>query len=231
LNYRLLETFRRLFDGERYLHRRSTLGDSVARELYEDLYALGRSGKLTARIDRDESVLNTQNRRIGIAARRGDGSFGEVVPRANIIRDAEHRVALGPIANVEIGVEVKILFKAMIKQIDRVVNDLNKQAEHFKVKGDQAICVGIVGINFAGRCTSYEGERPFPTDGRRYKHPIQEAAQAEGRLLSLAARYYDEFLILKFEAVNEPPYNFCGAISMIRSLDTARHFSAGQPGL
>lgn len=171
-----------MFDGERYLHRRSTLGDSVARELYEDLYALGRSGKLTARIDRDESVLNTQNRRIGIAARRGDGSFGEVVPRANIIRDAEHRVALGPIANVEIGVEVKILFKAMIKQIDRVVNDLNKQAEHFKVKGDQAICVGIVGINFAGQCTSYEGERPFPTDGRRYKHPIQEAAQAEGRL-------------------------------------------------
>jgi hypothetical protein len=204
----LLETFRRLFDGERYLHRRSTLGDAVARELYEDLYSLGRSGKLTARIDHEESVLNAQNRRVGVAARRGDGSFGEVVPGANTIRDAEHRVALGPIANVEIGVEVKILFKAMIKQIDRVVNDLNKQAEHFKVKGDQAICVGIVGINFAGQCTSYEGERPFPTDGRRYKHPIQEAVQAEGRLLSLAARYYDEFLILKFEAVNEPPYKF-----------------------
>ena len=187
--------------------------------------------KLTARIDRDESVLNTQNRRIGIAARRGDGSFGEVVPRANIIRDAEHRVALGPIANVEIAVEVKILFKAMIKQIDLVVNDLNKQAEHFKVKGDQAICVGIVGINFAGQCTSYEGERPFPTDGRRYKHPIQEAAQAEGRLLSLAARYYDEFLILKFEAVNEPPYKFLWRDIYDTELTIRRHFSAGQPGL
>lgn len=118
-------------------------------------------------------MVNAQNRRVGISARRGDGTFGELVPGATVRRDADHRVALGPIANVEIGVEVKILFKAMIKQIDRVTNDLNKQTEHFRVKGGEPICLGVVGINFAERCTSYEGARPFPTDGKIYKHPIQ----------------------------------------------------------
>jgi len=65
-----------------------------------------------------------------------------------------------------------------------------------------------VGINFAAHCVSYEGERPFPTDGKRYRHPIQEAAQAESRLVSLAAGYYDDFLIIGFEASNDDPYAF-----------------------
>jgi len=208
VNYRLLETFRRLFDGQQYRHRRSTLGDAVAREFYEDLYKLGRSVRLVDRIDNEVAVLNAQNRRVGVTARRGDGSFGELVPGASITRDEEHQVALGPIANVEIGLEVKILFKAMIKQLDRVVNDLKKQAEHFRVKGDNPICVGVVGINFADHCTSYEGDRPFGTDGKRYKHPIQEADQAKGRLVALAARSFDEFLVLEFEASNEEPYQF-----------------------
>ena len=193
MNYRLLETFRGLFDGTQYRHRRSTLGDAVAREFYEDLYELGRSARFVDRIDREVAVLNAQNRRVGVTARRGDGSFGELVPGASITRDGDRKVALGPIANVEIGIEVKILFKAMIKRIDRVVNDLKKQAEHFKVKGDNPICVGIAGINFADRCTSYEGDRPFGTDGKRYKHPIQEADQAKGRLVALTAGSFDEF--------------------------------------
>ena len=208
MDFRLLETFRELFDGKRYLHRRSNLGDSVAREFYEDLYALGRSPKLVQRVEQGIAVLNTQNRRVGVSARRGDGSFGEGVPGASITRDGAHRVSLGPIATLEVGLEVKILFKAMIKQIDRVINDLSKQADHFRVKGSDPICVGLVGINFAERCTSYEGERPFSTDGKRYKHPIQEAHQAEERLLTRAARSFDEFLILKFEASNEEPYEF-----------------------
>jgi hypothetical protein len=115
LNYRLLASFRALFEGNQYLHRRSTLGDSVAREFYEDLYNLGRSPSLNERIDRSVAVLNAQNRRVGIPARRGDGTFGELVPGAAAKKDEDHRVALGPISNVQIGVEVKILFKAMIK--------------------------------------------------------------------------------------------------------------------
>jgi hypothetical protein len=45
-DYRLLEAFQGLFEGRRYLHRRSNLGDLVAMEFYEDLFALGRSRRL-----------------------------------------------------------------------------------------------------------------------------------------------------------------------------------------
>jgi hypothetical protein len=67
-------------------------------------------------------------------------------------------VARGRVATVEIGVEAKILAKAMIKQIDRVINDLVGQVGHFKRGLGNPICVGIVGINQAEVCTSYEGK-------------------------------------------------------------------------
>ena len=63
----------------------------------------------------------------GVAARRGDGTFGEIIPGEAPILDQGYLVARGPIATVEIGVEVKILAKATIKQIDRVINDLRNQ--------------------------------------------------------------------------------------------------------
>jgi hypothetical protein len=176
--------------------------------LYEDLYSLGRSKKFVCRVDTGISVLNTQNRRHGIKARRGDGSFGEIVPNVDPIKDDGFVVCRGPIATIEIGIEVKILMKAMIKQIDRVINDLKGQAAHFRTRGGNPICVGVVGINQAAYCTSYEGERAFQTDGKKYKHPIDEADEAERRLLQLAAPAFDEFLILRFEATNEPPYAF-----------------------
>ena len=40
------------------------------------------------------------------------------------------------------------------------------------------------------------------------KHPIQEAAEAERRLLSRVASAFDEFLILRFRAWNEAPHRF-----------------------
>jgi hypothetical protein len=177
-------------------------------ELFEDLYILGRSRKFNERVDSSLAVLNTQNRRVGVKGRRGDGSFGEIVPNAETISDAGFVVRRGPIATIELGVEVKILFKAMIKQIDRVINDLQKQVGHFKSKRGKAICVGIVGINYADHCTSYEGTRAFRTDGKRYAHPIHEAEEAESRLMSLAAQAFDEFLVLGFQATNERPYHF-----------------------
>ena len=193
--YGLLKAFRSLFEGTQYLHRDSSLGDWVASYLYEDLYTLRKSSKLHKRIAAGVRVLNTQNRTVGIARRRGDGTFGELVPSATAIREEGLAVARGPVATIEIGVETKILAKAMIKQIDRVVGDLVRQTEEFKKRGGNPICVGIVGVNSSEVYTSYEGERAFLTDGRRYKHPLQEAQDATARLEQRAQPSFDEFLI------------------------------------
>jgi hypothetical protein len=208
LGYKLLDTFEGLFTGQAYLHRKSNLGDFVAMQLYEDLHALGRSKKFVDRVDTGFSVLNTENKRQGIKARRGDGSFGEIVPKEEPIKDKGFVVCRGHIATIEVGLEVKILMKAMIKQIDRVISDLKGQAAHFRSRGGNPICIGVVGINRADHCTTYERDRSFPTDGKEYKHPIDEADAAEARLIQLAAPSFDEFLILRFEATNEDPFTF-----------------------
>jgi hypothetical protein len=205
---RLLKTFRGLFEGTQYLHRKSNLGDLVAIEFYEDLVSLAKSSKLPARIAAHDRVINLRNVTVGKSARRGDGTFGELVPSALAIVEKGFVVARGSIANIEIGAETKILAKAMIKQIDRVIGDLKRQVEMFKQRGGDPICVGFVGINCSERCISYEGDRVFPTDGRKHKHPIQEAAAAEMRLRAEAMPVFDEFLVLRFRATNEPPYPF-----------------------
>lgn len=120
---------------------------------------------------------------------------GRVVPR-------------GPIAYVQIGVETKILAKAMIKQIDRVISDLSRQAEHFRASSPRSICVAVVGVNEAERYVSFEGRRRFPTDGGVYKHPIQESADARDRLNQKARSSFDEFIMLRFRATNVRPYPF-----------------------
>ncbi len=118
-------------------------------------------------------------------------------------------MARGQIATVEIGIEVKILAKAMIKQIDRVVNDLRNQAAQFKRGAGNPICVAIVGVNEAPSYVGYEGKRRFPTTGRDgFLHPYQEAPEAERRLLQDARSAYDEFLVFRFRATNKPPYPF-----------------------
>lgn len=176
--------------------------------LPEDLYALGRSKKFNSRVDDRQCVLNVQNRVRGILARRGDGTFGEIIPHAVAEDIRGFAVARGPIATVEIGAEVKILAKAMIKQIDRVINDLQNQKLQFGRAGGNPISLGIVGINQADHYVSYEGDVAWPTGTRGNKHPIQEAAEAENRLRSTVASLFDEFLILRFRAWNELPYRF-----------------------
>ncbi len=138
---------------------------------------MNRSHKYTLGVTARERVLNVQNKRKGIQARRGDGSFGEIIPGETPIVDPGYLVARGPVATIEIGVEVKILAKAMIKQIDRVAGDLKKQVAEFKHgSGDcEPICVGIVGINAAEVTTGYEDDRSYRTDGTKNKHPFQEA--------------------------------------------------------
>jgi hypothetical protein len=177
-------------------------------QLYEDLYSVGKSALLRERIDEKERVLNAENRRRGINARRGDGTFGELIPMVTPIDDPGFKVSHGPVATVEIGVEVKVLAKAMIKQIDRVIGDLVKQVTHFRRGAGTPICAGIVGINSALVCTGYEGDRRFTTDGKKHKHPYQECAEAEARLIAQAKPSFDEFLVVRYRATNAEPYRF-----------------------
>lgn len=153
--YALLRTFQELFDGRKYKHRDSSLGDLVASQLYEDLVALDKSERLTSRVQHHERVVNLANKPTGRIARRGDGTFGELVPAAVAISEKGFLVSRGPVANIEIGTETKILAKAMIKQIDRVIGDLIRQVEEFRSTGGNPICVGIAGINRAPAYTSY----------------------------------------------------------------------------
>src|SRR5271166_3331892 len=178
--------------------------------LYEDLILVNRSTKLIDyAIHRKDRVLNVQNKRRGVEARRGDGTFGEIIPGETPITDPGYMVARGPIATVEIGVEVKILAKAMIKQIDRVINDLRNQVVQFRRGGGNPICVAVIGVNQAESTVGYEGDRPFPTTGKQgFLHPVQEAPEAERRLRAEAAPEFDEFLVLRFKATNAPPYPF-----------------------
>src|SRR6266404_8944277 len=206
--FALLTTFKRLFEGTQYKHRDSSLGDLVASMLYEDLVSLGKSDKIAGRVNKHERVVNLANRTVGRPSRRGDGTFGELVPTAVAITEAGLLVARGEVANIEIGTETKILAKAMIKQIDRVIGDLIRQVEEFKRTGGSPICVGIVGVNCAPTYTSYEGERQWPTDGKKHKHPMQEAAEAERRLINRAAEKFDEFQILRFRATNVATFPF-----------------------
>ena len=206
--YALLRTFRGLFEGKPYLHRKSNLGDLVASQLYEDLIAIDKSPKIVERVKRHERVVNVHNIMTGKPGRRGDGTFGELVPAAVALIEKGMMAARGPVATIEIGAETKILAKAMIKQIDRVITDLLNQVTQFKRGGGNPICVGFVGINFAEHYVSFEGRKRWPTDGKRYKHPVQEAAQAEQRLGEKARSPFDEFQFLRFRATNAKPYPF-----------------------
>jgi hypothetical protein len=210
IDLRLLTEFRRLFEGRVYKHRASNQGDFVAMHLYEDLGAIGRSSRFAdAVLNRKDRVISVQNKRRGVAARRGDGTFGEIIPGETPLSDPGFLVARGPIATVEIGVEVKILAKAMIKQIDRVINDLRNQVSQFKRGGGSPICVAVVGINHAASMVGYEGDRQFPTTGREgFLHPHQEALEAERRLHAEAANAFDEFIVLRFKATNASPFPF-----------------------
>jgi hypothetical protein len=119
-----------------------------------------------------------------------------------------YTVSLGKVANIVLGAEVKIMAKAMIKQMERVGTDLENQAKEFKRHGNDPICVGILAINYASHYTSFEGQATWPTDGKKYKHPIQEASTAEATLSARVADKYDELICLRYAATNAPPLDF-----------------------
>ena len=125
--YRLLNEFAETFRGKVYRHRNSNIGNLIAIELYEDLYALGKSRKLVERIDQKQCTINVEGKLTGVSLRRADGTFGERNPSIPAVEVADHAVARSHLATVEIGIEVKIISKAMIKQVDRVQGDLENR--------------------------------------------------------------------------------------------------------
>ncbi len=206
--FALLRQFEATFRQGPYIHRNSQLGNRIADFLYEDLYGVERSPRFNDGVDSQKHVLNPKGISPGIRARRGDGSFGDLIPGALAVRSPGYVVSRGPTADVEIGAEVKIVAKSMGKQIDRVIGDLRRQADQFHRKSAKAVTVGIVGVNFTDRYISHEGERTYLTTGLTGSpHPGQEALWAERELLK-AADAFDEFVQLGFRATNEPPYDF-----------------------
>jgi hypothetical protein len=205
--FRLLARFEETFRQGPYLHRNSQLGNRIADFLYDDLYLLDEESRFRNHVDAKLIALNPKGVSPGLKARRGDGSFGPIVPGYEPTALPGHVVPAAPTAEVDIGAEVKILAKAMIKQIDRVISDLCGQSRAFRIKSPDALTVGIVGVNVADSYVSFEGGRSYPT-GAYGPHPYQEAAEAERRLLSSAEPCFSEFLILPFKASNEPPFDF-----------------------
>jgi hypothetical protein len=212
--FRLLDAFRKLFFGVQYRPRRSTQGDAIAAELYEDLYivASGRSGsaKLVSGVNAGSRVLNPKNRTRGLTVRRGDGTFGEIIPGQVPVAVAGFVVQRAENAFVEIGCEVKILATAQQRQARRVDSDLRDQASDFKHRtGVSApITVAVVGVNYAQSFVSVLGKNTFPTNGSgANRHPFQEAAQARAIVMS-AQPLYDHFILIEYEATNIPPYPF-----------------------
>ncbi len=206
-----LNEFENVFRGQPYRHRSSTIGDKLCLSVFEDLYSLGRSASLVQGVKDREIVVNTSNRVTGKTMRRGDGTFGDRVVSSKPQTKDGFGVARGSTADVRIGVEVKILATAMIKQIDRVISDLRKQARHFESVTPGAISLAIVGVNHAEMYRSYEGERFYDKTGKTGPAPASEAETAIQRLTdgsNGAATAFDEFVILDFSATNRAPYPF-----------------------
>lgn len=217
MSIRLLEAFKAAFQGKQYLHRNQTIGNFVASHLYEDLVELGRSQKISDGVGKGVLVANTANLVKGKAGRRGDGTFGALIPGELAMPETGFIVQRGPVASILIGAEMKILAKSMIKQIDRVANDLRHQAATFKEQNPKAIAVALVGVNFSDAYTSYEGKRSYPAD----PPPSREALSAIQRLQDVT-RSYDEFVVLRFLATNVTPYPF----KWLEDRETRQSYSA-----
>lgn len=206
-SFKLLAKFEETFRDRQYLHRNSQLGNRIADYLFDDMYELSADSRFRRDVDLGVAALNPKGVSPGVSSRRGDGSFGPVVPGNRPKPYVGHAISIAPTSEVDIGAEVKILAKAMIKQIDRVISDLCGQAGHFKRKSPGAITIGIVGLNLAASYTSYERDRAYPT-GEFGPHPAVEGPEAERRLRASAEPCFDEFLILPFRASNVTPYPF-----------------------
>ena len=217
-NFGLLRAFEKVFNGRQYKHRVSTTGDLIASCLYEDLLSLGDSKKFLERVKSQMCVVNTSNLIKGKKGRRGDGTFGRIVPGIQARSVEGYSVSRGPVANLEIGCEVKILATKMIAQIDRVTTDLRNQADVFRKLNPNCIAIGIVGVNHALEYVGREGKRSYVAK----KPPAKESAEIIRRLDRDVRAKYDEFLVLPYSATNKSPFPF----SWKRERETADEYAS-----
>ena len=203
--FRLLETFRRTFAETRYIHRNSTLGNKIGRELFEDLLKHEVSVRYKEHVGQRSGVVNSGGKIVTPRAiRRNDSIFGK--PPAGVTLDEADRrffVAEGPVAEPRIGCEVKIIAKSLQKQIDRVINDLDGFVLRMKSLRQDCINVAVVGVNHESDYEGHEGER-------RFKHKLKNREPLNGmaKLREELLGRYDELLVFPFRASNQPPYPF-----------------------
>lgn len=202
--YKLLEAFENIFAGRIYRHRSSTIGDGIAAFVYEDLVDLAQSPTLIERVNTNSVSVNTGNQIKGQRGRRGDGTFGRIVPGQVLNEEVGFRVRRGHVANLEIGTEVKIGATKLIAQVDRVINDLRKQADIFTRHNPAALRLALVGVNSASTYTGHEGDRQHVAK----TPPAREASEFAQRIERIVGPYYTELLVLRFRATNNPPYLF-----------------------
>jgi len=125
------------------------------------------------------------------------------------------------VALTHIGAEFKIVATAHLKQIDRVLQDLTGSAVSLKEKSASAITVGFAAVNYSEGWTGMEGTRSFPVV-RKPHRALQESEETSRRLLETARPAFDEFVLLKFKATNQPPFPF----SWLNSSGTASDYGA-----
>ncbi len=203
----MLGAFESLFSGKVYKHRISTLGNFVATHLYEDLLEHGDSPKFVGRVENGKAAVNVDGSTRGVRARRGDGTFGAVVPGSAPVKVPGFGVLQGMVALTHIGAEFKIIATAHLKQIDRVLQDLTGSATSLKEKSPSAITVGFAAVNYSEQWTGVEGSRTFPVT-RKPQRALQESEETSRRLIEIARPAFNEFLLLRFKATNQDPYPF-----------------------
>jgi hypothetical protein len=211
-----LERFRQTFLGHPYIHRNSSLGNRIGRELFEDLLSHGNSPKLVKAVGDARGVANRGGKiHTPKAIRRNDSVFGH--PPAGVkLRAASAGFAVmeGPVAEPLVGCEVKIFAKSQLKQLDRVINDLEGFAKRMKSLNKRCINVAVVGVNHESDYVGYEGKM-------QWRHMLrEEEPKTVGRRVREALiDLYDELLILPFEATNQPPYPFAWGNAKKSDLD------------
>lgn len=203
--FRLLERFKNTFLGTRYDHRNSSLGNTIGRELFEDLLLHSGSDAYVSHARHGRTVVNRGGKiHTPRAIRRNDSILGR--PPAGVTGTPPppgSSVLEGPVAEPRVGCEVKILAKSQLKQIGRVISDLERFVDRMKSLNPRCINVALVGVNYESDYVGWEGDRPY-----RHKLTSKEPEIVSARLAEALLRLYDELLIVRFRATNQPSYPF-----------------------
>ena len=199
--FRLISQFESTFLQGPYLHRSPSLGNKIARALFEDLATHRVSTVLLNRFRAHEEIVTMSGEIYGRKRVRRNDSFSGKPPAGELdIRRADgFVVSEGVIAEPHMGCEVKILAKAQQKQIDRVLNDLRGFGVRMRGLHTRCINVAVVGVNHEAEYVSYEGTREYRDSLRP-----NEAVQTQERIREIED-VFDEVLILAFRATNEGP--------------------------